>query len=174
MRPIPSIASNEALTQFERAQRLLKRVKVLEKSEAGTQPGYNVTFSTEPQNIMFAAESGGQTRNAYYSTNQHLLDSDNVTNKGATSEAFNLESLGGKLNPHESGGSDRQVIDGILSKARESILIQKAYCNVCGGNQYTGHRFDGCPGEFEEDEDDPEMIPEDRPHDPSDPGRTIY
>ena len=38
------------------------------------EPGFSTTFGFEPQNIMFASESGGQTRNAYYSTNQHLIN----------------------------------------------------------------------------------------------------
>ena len=172
MRPIPSPASHEAITQLERAQRLLEKADKLEKSaeykadevapwmrsslcpcgsgkpqaeccpdiskstEAGSQPNFQVSFDTKPQDVMFAAESGGQTRNAYYSTNQHLLNSEDVANKGATSESFNLESLGGKLNPHEGGGADRQVVDGILSKAKD--MVKKAVCEYCGGNQFTG------------------------------------
>ena len=169
MKPIPSPASHEAISQLERAQRLLKKAEKIEKSEMGTQPGYDIKFDTKPQNIMFAAESGGQTRNAHYSTNQHLIDSEDVANKGATSESFNLESLGGKLNPHEGGGSDRQVLDGILSKAKD--IVEKAVCEECGANQYTGCMYGipncdglqgtGAPGSA-------------RPHDPSDPGRSMY
>jgi len=199
MKPIPSLASNEAISQLERAQRLLEKADKLEKSaeykadgmcpcgsgkpqaeccpdisksaEGGSQPNFQISFDTKPQDVMFAAESGGQTRNAHYTTNQHLLDAEDVTNKGATSEAFNLESLGGKLNPHEGGGSDRQVVDGILSKAKD--MVEKGICRECGGNQFTGCQYgiascDGLQGTGF-DTGGYEMR-----HDPSDPSRSIY
>jgi hypothetical protein len=117
------------------------------------QPGYNTTFNSEPQNIMFAAESGGQTRNAYYNTNQHEYTGTDVTNKGATSESVNFESLGQQMNPHHDS-VPRQVENGTLSKAEEALAkakdeLVKAMCEQCGGNQFTGCRFgfgDDCPG----------------------------
>ena len=205
MRPIPSPASHEVITQLERAQRLLEKAEKLEmvehegkkvpsfaadgkgakdekkkakdcpecegkgddckcdekcptcgekmdkmgcmkmgcggkmdveKSEAGSQPGFETSFDSNPGGVMFMAESGGQTRSAYYTTNQYLYGGEDVANKGATSESFNLESLGGKLNPHEGGGADRQVLDGILSKAKD--MVEKAVCEHCGANQFTG------------------------------------
>ena len=171
MRPIPSPNSKEAKNLLDKAQRLLKKADKLEKSaDAGSQPNFQVSFDTKPQNVMFTAESGGQTRNAHYSTNQHLLNSEDVANKGATSESFNLESLGGKLNPHEGGGADRQVVDGILSKAKD--MVEKGVCEHCGANQSTGC-LAGIP-----DCDGLEGIGalqgSSRPHDPSDPGRSLY
>ena len=143
MRPIPSNISREALALLNKAQRLLEKSEykaagkvcpcgsgkpqaeccpnISKSAEAGSQPNFQVSFNSKPQDVMFAAESGGQTRNAHYSTNQHLLDSEDVANKGATSETFNLETLGGKMNPHEGGGADRQVVDGILSKMRSML-----------------------------------------------------
>jgi len=111
------------------------------------EPGYTTTFNSDPQGVMFMAESGGQTRNAYYSTNQYQYTGNDVANKGATSESFNMESLSGKMNPHEGGGADRQVVEGHLSKARD--MVNKANCEKCGGNQYTGCRMGlgpRCPG----------------------------
>ena len=69
---------------------------------AKAQPEYSVTYNTKPQEIMLVSESGGQTRNAYYTTNNHLLDSDDVANKGATSTKVNLDALRSMLNPHEN------------------------------------------------------------------------
>ena len=111
------------------------------------EPGYTTTFNSDPQGVMFMAESGGQTRNAYYTTNQYPYTGKDVANKGATSESFNMESLSGKMNPHEGGGADRQVVEGHLSKARE--MLSKARCEKCGGDQYTGCRMGlgpRCPG----------------------------
>lgn len=62
---------------------------------------YQTTFSTEPGGVEFHSETGGQTRNAGYSTNQHLLDSTDVANKGATSESVSLDSLSPKMNTHD-------------------------------------------------------------------------
>ena len=111
------------------------------------EPGYTTTFNSDPQGVMFMAESGGQTRNAYYTTNQYQYTGKDVANKGATSESFNMESLSGKMNPHEGGGADRQVVEGHLSKARE--MLAKARCVKCGADQHTGCRMGfgpRCPG----------------------------
>ena len=69
------------------------------------QPGFETTFNTNPEGIGFVSETAGQTRNAYYSTNQHKLDSENVTNKGATSASVNLDSF--NMNPHSTTGVNR-------------------------------------------------------------------
>ena len=111
------------------------------------QPGYSTSFNSDPQGVMFMAESGGQTRNAYYTTNQYPYTGKDVANKGATSESFNMESLSGKMNPHEGGGADRQVVEGHLSKARD--MLAKARCEKCGADQHTGCRMGlgpRCPG----------------------------
>lgn len=119
----------------------------MEKSfEEGSQPGFTTTFDSKPAGVMFMAESGGQTRNAYYTTNQYPYTAEDVTNKGSTSSAFNMESLGSQMNPHDGGSVPRQVEEGNLSKAKEALdnanfmaeAITKAVCHACGGNQYTG------------------------------------
>ena len=51
------------------------------------------TFGTTPDDSRFHIETGGQTYNAFYNTNQSLLDSEDVANKGAKSEGVNLDSL---------------------------------------------------------------------------------
>jgi hypothetical protein len=93
----------------------------VEKSEAGTQPGFATSFNSDPGGVMFMAESGGQTRSAYYITNQYLYGGEDVANKGATSESITMDKLSGQLNPHDGGGVDRQVVDGILSKMRSML-----------------------------------------------------
>ena len=93
----------------------------VEKSEAGTQPGFETSFDSNPGGVMFMAESGGQTRSAYYTTNQYLYGGEDVANKGATSESITMDKLSGQLNPHDGGGVDRQVVDGILSKMRSML-----------------------------------------------------
>jgi len=102
---------------------------------AKSQPNYITSFNTEPQNMHFISETGGQTRSAHYTTNQHTLDSKDIPNKGATTEAFNLESLSAHMNPHVGGGVER-LDDGGPGP------VLKSHCNECGGNQYSGCRFD--------------------------------
>jgi hypothetical protein len=141
----------------------------VEKSEAGSQPGFETSFDSNPGGVMFMAESGGQTRSAYYTTNQYLYGGEDVANKGATSESITMDKLSGQLNPHDGGGVDRQVLDGILSKAKD--MVEKGVCEHCGANQFTGCLLGipncdglegvGAPGAA-------------RPHDPSDPGRSLY
>ena len=93
----------------------------VEKSEMGTQPGFTTSYDSNPGGVMFMAESGGQTRSAYYTTNQYLYGGEDVANKGATSESITMDKLSGQLNPHDGGGVDRQVVDGILSKMRSML-----------------------------------------------------
>ena len=69
---------------------------------AKAQPEYTESYNTKPQDVTFVAESGGQTRNAYYTTNNYTLDSDDVANKGATSTNVNLDALRSMMNPHEN------------------------------------------------------------------------
>lgn len=141
------------------------------------EPGFITTFNSEPQGVTFVAESGGQTRNAYYNTNQYEYGGKDVANKGATSESFNIDALASKMNPHDGGGADRQVTEGVLSKAVEALqsandMLEKAICRECGGNKYTGCRFGfgaDCPGL-----DEAEMPRPERRHDPSDYSRSVY
>tara|TARA_R110002020_G_scaffold153557_1_gene332952 strand:+ start:1044 stop:1484 length:441 start_codon:yes stop_codon:yes gene_type:complete len=133
MKPISSNVSKEVIDILNKAQFMIERIDTLKKKEScpecgegmhkmgcmkmgckmysgkmeKAQPEYNTSFNTNPQDNMFVVESGGQTRSAYYTTNQHLLDSDDVANKGATTTSVNLEKLGGQMNPHEGSGVDR-------------------------------------------------------------------
>ena len=148
--------------------------KMQKSTEAGSQPGFATSFDSKPADVMFLAESGGQTRNAYYTTNQYPYNGEDVANKGSTSESFNLESISGKMNPHDGGGVDRQVVEGHLTKAQE--MIQKAFCEQCGGNQHTGCRA-GIPNCPEVDRMLAESMGEREHgarHDPTDYSRSVY
>ena len=147
----------------------------MEKSvESGSQPGFTTSFDSNPMGVMFLAESGGQTRSAYYTTNQYPYNAEDVANKGSTSESFNMESISGQMNPHDGGGVDRMVVEGHLSKARD--LIEKAFCDKCGGNQHTGCRA-GIPNCPEVDRMLAETMSEmehGARHDPRDYSRSVY
>ena len=122
VRPRYEEASTEAYDMLNKAQVLADRLDTLEKAKmcpdcdmlkkdcgcgvkkyGDMKKGdhhYVTTFSTEPAGVEFHAESGGQTRNAFYTTNQSLLDSTDVANKGATSESVNLDVL--PVNTHDT------------------------------------------------------------------------
>lgn len=63
---------------------------------------YAQTYGTKPERAQFMIETGGQTYNQFYYTNQSLLDSDDVANKGATSQSVDLSALQPNMNPHEN------------------------------------------------------------------------
>ena len=60
------------------------------------------TFDTRPGNVQFMSESGGQTFNAQYQTNQSLLDADDVANKGASSSSVDMDMESSMRNPHDN------------------------------------------------------------------------
>ncbi len=61
----------------------------------------SISFSTEPSSSQFMIETGGQTYNAFYDTNQSLLDAQDVANKGATKTSVTLD--GARVNPQDKG-----------------------------------------------------------------------
>ena len=67
------------------------------------------SFDFNPGHVQFMAESGGQTFNAYYTTNQSLLDSEDVANKGATKSSVNIEVLNANQNPHDNPAPGHQI-----------------------------------------------------------------
>tara|TARA_R110002020_G_scaffold201043_4_gene403489 strand:+ start:5344 stop:5757 length:414 start_codon:yes stop_codon:yes gene_type:complete len=121
MKPRYEAASAEAYELLRKAHDVEKRLDTLEKAkmcpcgsgkpQASCCPNPNLnsapdnpltlkgehhkaqTFGTTPDDSRFHIETGGQTYNAFYNTNQSLLDSEDVANKGAKSEGVNLDSL---------------------------------------------------------------------------------
>ena len=110
MKPRYTPASNEAYEMLVKAHDVEQRLDVLEKAKmcpcGSGKPQMSCcpdmkkgehhktqTFGTTPDTSQFMIETGGQTYNAFYNTNQSLLDSEDVANKGAKSEGVNLDSL---------------------------------------------------------------------------------
>jgi hypothetical protein len=91
--------SAEVVEMLKKAIALEERI---EKAEIAKAEHHNTTsFSTEPSSSQFMIETGGQTYNAFYDTNQSLLDVQDVANKGATKTNVELDS--GRMNPHDRG-----------------------------------------------------------------------
>jgi hypothetical protein len=89
--------------------------KVRKAVAEGSQPGFATSYDSSPMGVMFMSETGGQTRNAYYTTNQYPYNAEDVANKGATSVQVSLDKLASMLNPHEGGGVSRLDNNGVLS-----------------------------------------------------------
>ena len=145
VRPRYSEVDNDAIDLLNKAQKLLERTESIVKEDKcpscgmkqseclnnmgcgmkkygemkKANPNFITTFSTEPQDVTFVAESGGQTRNAYYTSNQHLLDSEDVANKGATSYAYNLDTLSPTVNTHDRPLESHEITSGGESKTNE-------------------------------------------------------
>jgi len=130
VRPRYEEASSEAYEMLAKAQELLKKAdmsmkdkycmkrfgkkysecsseqksqcdKSVDKVEKG-EHHKETSFDTRPSGVQFVSESGGQTFNAQYQTNQSLLDSDDVANKGASSSSVNMEAESSSRNPHDN------------------------------------------------------------------------
>ena len=75
---------------------------------------HNATIeSTETGGAEFHIVQGESSRNMFYYTNNSLLESTDVANKGASSSSMDLDGLHKKLNPHDvnvkidtAGGGD--------------------------------------------------------------------
>ena len=91
--------SAEVVEMLKKAKELEDRI---EKAEIAKAEHHNATtFSTEPSSSQFMIETGGQTYNAFYDTNQSLLDVQDVANKGATKTNVTLN--GARVNPQDKG-----------------------------------------------------------------------
>jgi hypothetical protein len=103
---MPSLASRGLNTLYGKVRKAVAE---------GSQPGFATSYDSSPMGVMFMSETGGQTRNAYYTTNQYPYNAEDVANKGATSVQVSLDKLASMLNPHEGGGVSRLDNNGVLS-----------------------------------------------------------
>jgi hypothetical protein len=103
MKPRYEETSYEVNLMLEKAKQLNNRLDDLTKAE----PGFKPEKITEI-NPHFVAESGGQTRNAHYTTNGKTIETEDVKPKKKTDKAFSTEKLSQRMNPHEGGGVERE------------------------------------------------------------------
>ena len=110
MKPRYEEVSNEAEALLKKASNLAERMAAIEKYDA-VKSGTKTCpcGSGKPQDVSFVTESGGQTKSAGYSTNGHLMDVEDVANKGANSSAFSFDALADKMNAHQNTGQDHVV-----------------------------------------------------------------
>ena len=98
MKPRYQETSTEVEKMLQKAESLVKRADEIEK---GTH--HNATIeSSESGGAEFHIVQGESSRNMFFTTNQSLLDSTDVANKGAKSSSVNMDALSKKLNTHDS------------------------------------------------------------------------
>jgi len=112
MKPRYDEMSKEAQLMMKKANDIIEQIDTLEKAKmcpcgsgkpmASCCPNMKKSsYSMEPQNIAFDIETGGQTRNMFYTTNQSHLESTDVANKGATKTSADMDALGRAMNTQD-------------------------------------------------------------------------
>ena len=125
----------------------------MEKAE----PGFKAEKITDI-NPSFHAESGGQTKTGYFTTNGRTIETEDAPKKKKPKEATNMEQLGSRMNPHEGSGVEREdsageakpLKKGIKAQMRESGAPMICECGAtpetgCKLQQYAGMDMFACP-----------------------------
>lgn len=115
---------------------------------AKSEPGFKAEKITDV-NPAFMAESGGQTKSGYFTTNGKTIETEDVPKKKKGKDAANMEQLSTRMNPHAGGGVDREDAMGEskkLKKASSKALMREmseqrpvpTICGTCGATQQSG------------------------------------
>lgn len=115
---------------------------------AKAEPGFKPEKITDV-NPAFMAESGGQTKSGYFTTNGRTIETEDAPKKKKGKDATNMEQLSTRMNPHAGGGVDREDAMGEskkLKKASSKALMREmseqrpvpTICGTCGATQQTG------------------------------------
>ena len=101
----------------------------MEKAE----PGYKAEKITDV-NPAFMAESGGQTKSGYFTTNGKTIETEDAKKTKKGKESANMEALSSAQNPHEGGGVEREIAAG----GKELKKFAGTICGICGGTNTSG------------------------------------
>ena len=101
----------------------------MEKAE----PGYKAEKITDV-NPHFVAESGGQTKSGYFTTNGKTIETEDAKKTKKGKESANMEALASAQNPHEGGGVEREIAAG----GKELKKFAGTICRICGGTNTSG------------------------------------
>tara|TARA_Y100000114_G_scaffold157115_1_gene187161 strand:- start:333 stop:920 length:588 start_codon:yes stop_codon:yes gene_type:complete len=71
------------------------------------EPGFKPEKITDI-NPAFYAESGGQTKSGYFTTNGRTIETEDAPKKKKPKEAIDTQRLGSRMNPHEGRGAERE------------------------------------------------------------------
>lgn len=114
---------------------------------AKAEPGFKAEKITDV-NPAFYAESGGQTKSGYFTTNGRTIETEDAPKKKKPKEAVDTQRLGSRMNPHEGGGAEREdsagegkpFKKGMKAQMRESGAPMICKCGATPGS--------GCQGPF--------------------------
>lgn len=120
MKPRYERVSKDVMKMLDKAEKLVERADAIEKAKmcpcgsgkpkASCCPDGDVKKATHHNATIESTETGGaefhivqgeSSRNMFYYTNNSLLESTDVANKGASSSSMDLDGLHKKLNPHD-------------------------------------------------------------------------
>ena len=108
------------------------------------EPGFKAEKITDV-NPSFHAESGGQTKSGYFTTNGRTIETEDAPKKKKPKEAVDTQRLGSRMNPHEGSGVEREDSAGEgkpLKKANPKTAMREGeapvICGLCGGTERTG------------------------------------
>ena len=110
---------------------------------AKAEPGFKAEKITDV-NPSFHAESGGQTKSGYFTTNGRTIETEDAPKKKKPKEATNLQQLGSRMNPHEGTGVEREDSAGDSKPLKKGVKAQMResggpmICGLCGGTERTG------------------------------------
>jgi hypothetical protein len=96
-------------------------------------------------NPSFHAESGGQTKSGYFTTNGKTIETEDAPKNKKAKETTNMQQLGSRMNPHEGSGVEREDTAGDskpLKKANRKTAMREEgaplICGLCGGTERSG------------------------------------
>lgn len=125
----------------------------MEKAEPGFKPEKITDI-----NPSFHAESGGQTKSGYFTTNGRTIETEDAPKKKKPKEAVDTQRLGSRMNPHEGTGVEREdsagegkpLKKGIKTQMRESGMPVICECGAtpdsgCQLPQHAGMDMFACP-----------------------------
>ena len=101
----------------------------MEKAEPGYKPE-----KISDVNPHFVAESGGQTKTGYFTTNGKTIEAEDAPKKKKVNEKASMEALASAQNPHEGGGVEREIAAG----GKELKKFAGTICGRCGGTSTSG------------------------------------
>ena len=111
---------------------------------AKAEPGFKPEKITDI-NPAFYAESGGQTKSGYFTTNGRTIETEDAPKKKKGKESSDMERLSSRMNPHDGGGVERLDSAGEakpLKKANPMTAMREGggmtICGLCGGTNRTG------------------------------------
>ena len=141
MKPRFTEKSYETSRIIEKAREINNRLNNISKKEDEV-PKEKITDI----NPHFVAESGGQTKSGYYTSNGNTIDVEDAPKRAKHDTKVDLSNLGGRMNPHAGTGAEREDSKGgEVKKTNPKASLREdaeqgapVACKTCGGTPRSG------------------------------------